>query len=70
LKLDKLTQQVKKKDMKIKLKKNWRYAGQVHKAGASLNIKNKDIIAYLKDNDYLKEKKDKKSKEKPTQENN
>tara|TARA_R110000824_G_scaffold235543_2_gene424334 strand:- start:430 stop:600 length:171 start_codon:yes stop_codon:yes gene_type:complete len=56
--------------MKIKLKKNWRYAGQVHKEGASLNIKNKDIIAFLKDNDYLKEKKDKKSKEKPTQENN
>jgi hypothetical protein len=51
--------------MKIKLKKNWRYAGQVHKAGSELDIKNEETIAYLKDNGFLNiEKKEKKAKEK------
>lgn len=39
--------------MKIKLKKNWRYAGQVIMAGTEMEIKNEETIAYLKDNGYL-----------------
>ena len=59
--------------MKIKLKKNWRYAGQVIMAGTEMEIKNEETIAYLKDNGYLKEKKEKKekkAKEKVAEENN
>ena len=50
--------------MKIKLKKNWRYAGQVIMAGTEMEIKNEETIAYLKDNGYLKEKKEKKRQKK------
>jgi hypothetical protein len=56
--------------MKIKLEKNWRYAGQVIMAGTKMEINNKETIAYLKDNGYLKEKKEKKAKEKIAKENN
>jgi len=57
--------------MKIKLKKNWRYAGQVIMAGTKLDIKNEETISYLKDNGFLKdEKKEKKAKEKIAEENN
>ena len=56
--------------MKIKLKKNWRYAGQVIMAGTEIEINNQETIAYLKDNGYLKEKKEKKAKEKIAKENN
>ena len=50
--------------MKIKLNKNWRYAGQVIMAGTEMEIKNEETIAFLKDNGYLKEKKEKKAKSK------
>ncbi len=56
--------------MKIKLQKNWRYAGQVMMAGTEVEIKNQETIAYLKDNGYLKEKKEKKAKEKIAEKNN
>jgi hypothetical protein len=56
--------------MKIKLEKNWRYAGQVIMAGTEMVINNKETIAYLKDNGYLKEKKEKKAKEKVAEKNN
>lgn len=56
--------------MKIKLKKNWRYAGQVIMAGTEIEIKDEQTIAFLKDNGYLKEKKEKKAKEKVADENN
>jgi len=56
--------------MKIKLQKNWRYAGQVIMAGTEIEIKNEETIVYLKDNGYLKEKKEKKAKEKIAKENN
>ena len=69
MKLDKLIQRVKKKNMKIKLKKNWRYAGQVIMTGTEIDIKDEETITFLKDNGYLKEKKDKKSKVKAAEEN-
>ena len=56
--------------MKIKLSKNWRYGGQVNMAGSILEIRNKETIAFLKDNGYLKEKKEKKAKQKVAEENN
>ena len=56
--------------MKIKLSKDWRYAGQINKAGSILEIKNKETIVFLKDNGYLKEKKEKKAKQKVAEENN
>ena len=56
--------------MKIKLNKNWRYAGQVIMAGSILDIRNKETIAFLKENGYLKEKKEKKAKQKVAEENN
>jgi len=56
--------------MKIKLSKNWRYAGQINKAGSILEIRNEETIAFLKDNGYLKEKKEKKAKQKVAEENN
>jgi len=56
--------------MKIKLSKDWRYAGQINKAGSILEIRNKETIAFLKENGYLKEKKEKKAKEKIAEENN
>ena len=56
--------------MKIKLQKNWRYAGQVIMAGTEVEIKNQETIAYLKDNGYIKEKKEKKAKEKVAEKNN
>jgi len=56
--------------MKIKLSKDWRYAGQLNKAGSILEIRNKETIAFLKDNGYLKEKKEKKAKQKVAEENN
>jgi len=56
--------------MKIKLQKNWRYAGQVIMAGTQIEINNQETIAYLKDNGSLKEKKEKKAKEKIAKENN
>jgi len=56
--------------MKIKLNKNWRYAGQVIMAGTEIKIKNEETIAFLKENGYLKEKKEKKAKEKVAEENN
>lgn len=70
MKLDKLIRQVKKNYMRIKLEKNWRYAGQVNKAGSILEIKNEKTIAYLLDNGYIKEKKEKKSKVKNAKKNN
>tara|TARA_R100001480_G_scaffold139564_1_gene136629 strand:+ start:980 stop:1150 length:171 start_codon:yes stop_codon:yes gene_type:complete len=56
--------------MKIKLEKNWRCAGQVIMAGTEVEIKNQETIAYLKDNGYIKVKKEKKSKVKIAEENN
>ena len=56
--------------MKIKLSKNWRYGGQVNLAGTEMEIKNKETIAFLRDNGYLKEKKEKKAKQKVAEENN
>jgi|TARA_Y100000289_G_C3855802_1_gene115921 hypothetical protein len=58
--------------MKIKLQKNWRYAGQVIMAGTEMEIKDKNTIKFLEDNGYLykKEKKEKKSKVKIAEENN
>jgi hypothetical protein len=56
--------------MKIKLNKDWRYAGQVNKAGSILKITNQETIAFLKENGYLKEKKEKKAKQKVAEENN
>ena len=70
MKLDKLDQQAKKNNMKIKLNKDWRYAGQLNKAGSILEIRNKETIVFLKDNGYLKEKKEKKAKQKVAEENN
>ena len=43
--------------MKIKLEKNWRAFGQVNEAGTIMEIKDKKTIAYLKDNGYIKDKK-------------
>tara|TARA_S200002703_G_scaffold58240_1_gene50606 strand:+ start:338 stop:517 length:180 start_codon:yes stop_codon:yes gene_type:complete len=48
--------------MKIKLEKNWRAFGQVNEAGTIMEIKDKKTIAYLKDNGYIKDKKNKKEK--------
>ncbi len=56
--------------MRIKLEKNWRYAGQVNETGSILEIKNEETIAYLLDNGYIKEKKEKKSKVKNAKKNN
>tara|TARA_R110001632_G_scaffold50674_1_gene126553 strand:+ start:166 stop:336 length:171 start_codon:yes stop_codon:yes gene_type:complete len=56
--------------MKIKLSKDWRYAGQINKAGSILEIRNEETISFLKENGYLKEKKEKKAKEKIAKENN
>tara|TARA_Y100000401_G_scaffold3527_1_gene2502 strand:+ start:1702 stop:1878 length:177 start_codon:yes stop_codon:yes gene_type:complete len=58
--------------MKIKLQKNWRYAGQVIMAGTEMEIKNKNTIKFLEDNGYLykKEKKEKKGKKVNAEENN
>ena len=60
--------------MKIKLEKNWRYAGQVIMAGTEIEIKDNETIAYLKENGFVyeekKEKKEKKSKVKVAKENN
>ncbi len=56
--------------MKIKLSKNWRYAGQVIMAGTEMEIRNEETIVFLKDNGYLKEKKEKKAKQKVAEENN
>ncbi len=57
--------------MKIKLKKNWRYAGQVNKAGSILDIRSEETIAFLKENGFIyEEKKEKKSKVKVAEENN
>ena len=60
--------------MKIKLSKNWRYAGQVIMAGTEMEIKNEETIAFLKDNGFIyeekKEKKEKKAKQKVAEENN
>jgi len=56
--------------MKIKLSKDWRYAGQINKAGSILEIRNEETIVFLKDNGYLKEKKEKKAKQKVAEENN
>ena len=52
--------------MKIKLSKNWRYGGQVMNfAGAELEIKNEETIAYLKSDGFInEEKKEKKAKSK------
>ena len=56
--------------MKIKLKKNWRYAGQVIMAGTELDIKNEETISYLKDNGFLKEEKKEKKAKKVAEEKN
>ena len=60
--------------MKIKLSKNWRYAGQVNMAGTEIEIKNEETISYLKENGFIheekKEKKEKKAKQKVAEENN
>tara|TARA_Y100001973_G_C5196196_1_gene334424 strand:- start:1032 stop:1202 length:171 start_codon:yes stop_codon:yes gene_type:complete len=56
--------------MKIKLNKNWRFAGRIIKAGEEIEIKNEETIAFLKENGYLKEKKEKKAKEKDAEETN
>ena len=56
--------------MKIKLSKNFRYGGKMNFAGAELEITNEETIAFLKDNGYLKEKKEKKAKQKVAEENN
>tara|TARA_R100000995_G_scaffold75193_1_gene44487 strand:+ start:7180 stop:7347 length:168 start_codon:yes stop_codon:yes gene_type:complete len=50
--------------MEIKLKKSWRYAGQIYNEGAVLKITNNDTLKFLKENGYLykEEKKEKKSK--------
>lgn len=55
--------------MKIKLTKNWRAFGEIQKAGSILNINDKNIIKYLKDNNFIgiKEKKNKKSDVKITE---
>tara|TARA_R100001163_G_scaffold15730_1_gene14182 strand:+ start:1445 stop:1618 length:174 start_codon:yes stop_codon:yes gene_type:complete len=57
--------------MKIKLEKNWRYAGQVIMAGTEIEIKDKNTIKFLEQNGYLykKEKKEKKGKVKVAEEN-
>lgn len=57
--------------MKIKLEKNWRYAGQVIMAGTEMEIKDKNTIKFLEENGYLykEEKKEKKSKVKIAKEN-
>ena len=58
--------------MKIKLEKNWRYAGQVLMAGTEMEIKDKNTIKFLEENGYLykKEKKEKKGKKVNAEENN
>ena len=58
--------------MKIKLQKNWRYAGQVIMAGTEMEIKDKNTIKFLEENGYLykKEKKEKKGKKVNAEENN
>jgi len=58
--------------MKIKLEKNWRYAGQVIMAGTEIEIKDKNTIKFLEENGYLykKEKKEKKGKKVNAEENN
>lgn len=51
--------------MKIKLQKNFRYYGEIFKAGSELSIKNKITLKYLKENGYIyEEKKEKKEKSK------
>lgn len=57
--------------MKIKLEKNWRYAGQVIMAGTEMEIKDKNTIKFLEENGYLykEKKKEKKSKVKIAKEN-
>ena len=62
--------------MKIKLNKNWRYAGQVIMAGTEMEIKNKETLKFLKENGYVyketdkKEKKEKKGKKVDAEKNN
>ena len=49
--------------MKIKLSKNFRYGGKMNFAGAEIEIKNEEIIAYLKSDGFInEEKKEKKGK--------
>ena len=38
---------------KIKLKKDWRAWGEIQKAGKILSIRDKDILNFLKENDYI-----------------
>ena len=62
--------------MKIKLNKNWRYAGQVIMAGTEMEINNKETLKFLKENGYVfketdkKEKKEKKGKKVDAEKNN
>jgi hypothetical protein len=39
--------------MRIKLKKNYRAFGKVNKAGESLEINEKNILEFLKENNYI-----------------
>ena len=50
---------------KIKLKKDWRAWGEIQKAGKILSIRDKDILNFLKENDYI-ENKNKKTSTKKT----
>lgn len=40
--------------MQIKLKKDWRAFGEIQKAGKHINIIDKNILKFLKDNNYIK----------------
>lgn len=48
--------------MEIKLKKNYRAFGKVNKAGETLEIRDKKILEFLKQNEYIETKKIKNKK--------
>ena len=50
--------------MKIKLNKNWRYAGQVIMAGTEIEIKNKETLKFLTENGYVYKEKEKEKEKK------
>tara|TARA_R100000935_G_C2780026_1_gene141307 strand:+ start:429 stop:605 length:177 start_codon:yes stop_codon:yes gene_type:complete len=49
--------------MEIKLKKDWRAFGEIQKAGKVLKIIDKNILKFLKENDYIEGNKKSKIKD-------
>tara|TARA_R110002153_G_scaffold120153_1_gene265359 strand:- start:128 stop:298 length:171 start_codon:yes stop_codon:yes gene_type:complete len=55
--------------MEIKLKKDWRAFGEIQKAGKVLKIIDKNILKFLKENDYIGTKTKKKDDKNVIKEN-